>query len=176
MSPAKKLSATNWTSQVPIHFLPSKIYHGQRTSQPTVRYFVDKFPMFLGSDASSSLRVTFTYLQGSRGKPHGICAPSRGLPAAVSAGSPSSDFLYLARVDSHFEKAKELSTLWVAIPLGSDASADLLRYFQIRKAWDPQPVHISDRGGLDFPQPSQESDSARGALRASLIADGKSDE
>ena len=25
-------------------FLPSKIYHGQTTSQPTVRYFVDKFP------------------------------------------------------------------------------------------------------------------------------------
>ena len=33
--------------KVPNHFLPSKIYHGQKTSQPTVRYFVDKFPMFL---------------------------------------------------------------------------------------------------------------------------------
>jgi hypothetical protein len=29
------------------HFLPSKIYFGQKTSQPTLRYFVDKFPMFL---------------------------------------------------------------------------------------------------------------------------------
>ena len=32
---------------VPNHFLPAKIYHGQQDSQPTVRYFVDKFPMFL---------------------------------------------------------------------------------------------------------------------------------
>ena len=39
--------------KVPTPFLPSKIYHRQRTSQPTVRYFVDKFPMFLASDASS---------------------------------------------------------------------------------------------------------------------------
>src|SRR6266436_4879008 len=50
--------------KVPNHFLPSKIYHGQRTSQPTVRYFVDKFPMFFASDPSSPV-VTFTYLQGS---------------------------------------------------------------------------------------------------------------
>src|SRR5438034_3644244 len=33
--------------KVPNHSLPSKIYHGRRTSQPTVRYFVDKFPMFV---------------------------------------------------------------------------------------------------------------------------------
>jgi hypothetical protein len=45
-------------------------------------------------------------------------------------------FLYLARVDSHFQKAKELFDSLVAIPLGSDVSADLLRYFYIRKAWD----------------------------------------
>jgi len=34
-------------------FPPSKIYHGQTTSQPTVRHFVNKFPMFLASDTSS---------------------------------------------------------------------------------------------------------------------------
>ena len=45
-------------------------------------------------------------------------------------------FLYLARVDFHFQKAKELFDSLVTIPLGSDVSADLLRYFQIRKAWD----------------------------------------
>src|SRR5271156_817880 len=51
--------------QVPNQFLPSKIYHGQKTSQPTVRYFVDEFPMFLGAHASSTV-VTFTYLQGQQ--------------------------------------------------------------------------------------------------------------
>ncbi|HEX7695807.1 MAG TPA: hypothetical protein VF394_00370, partial [Candidatus Acidoferrum sp.] len=42
---------------VPIHFLPAKIYYGQKTSQPTVRYFADKFPMFFGSGASCPLPV-----------------------------------------------------------------------------------------------------------------------
>src|SRR6267143_2030953 len=46
--------------KVPNQFLPSKIYHGQRTSQATVRYFVDKFPMFVAGDVSSPV-VTFTY-------------------------------------------------------------------------------------------------------------------
>jgi hypothetical protein len=120
--------------QVPIHFLPSKIYHGQRTSQPTVRYFVDKFPMILGSDASSHA-VTFTYLQGAEAS---LTEFVHHLEAYLPLFRQLSEFrfLYLARVDSHFEKAKELFDSLVAIPLGSDASADLLRYFQIRKAWD----------------------------------------
>ena len=120
--------------QVPIHFLPSKIYHGQRTSQPTVRYFVDRFPMFFGSDASSPA-VTFTYLQGTEAS---LTEFVHHLEAYLPLLRQLSEFrfLYLARVDSHFEKAKELFDSLVAIPLGSDASADLLRYFQIRKAWD----------------------------------------
>lgn len=53
--------------KIPTHFLPSKIYYGQKTSQPTVRYFVDKFSMLFSRDSSSSSPVvTFTYLQGPR--------------------------------------------------------------------------------------------------------------
>jgi hypothetical protein len=36
----------------------------------------------------------------------------------------------------HFGKTKELFNALVAIALGSDASAELLRYSQIPKAWD----------------------------------------
>jgi len=120
--------------KVPNHFLPSKIYHGQKTSQPTVRYFVDKFPMFFGTEASSTV-VTFTYLQGSEAS---LTEFVRHLETYLPLFRQLSTFrfLYLARVDSHFEKAKELFDSLVAIPLGSDVSADLLRYFQIRKAWD----------------------------------------
>ena len=119
---------------VPNHFLPSKIYHGQRTSQPTVRYFVDKFPMFLCDDASSMV-VTFTYLQGQGTN---LTEFVRHLEVYLPLFRQLTDFrfLYLARFDSHFEKAKELFDSMVAIPLGSDVSADLVRYFQIRKAWD----------------------------------------
>jgi hypothetical protein len=120
--------------RVPNQFLPSKIYHGQKTSQPTVRYFVDKFPMFVTSDASSPM-VTFTYL-------HGAEANLREFVHHLEAYLPlfrqlsTFRFLYLARADSHFENAAQLFNSLVTIPLGSDVSADLLRYFQIRKTWD----------------------------------------
>src|SRR5580658_6716259 len=122
--------------KVPNHSLPSKIYHGQRTSQPTVRYFVDKFPMFLANDASSpSPVVTFTYLQGLEAR---LTELVRHLEVYLPLFRQLSEFrfLYLARVDSHFENAKQLFNSLVSIPLGSDVSADLLRYFQIRKTWD----------------------------------------
>src|SRR6266478_3274557 len=120
--------------KVPNHFLPSKIYHGQKTSQPTVRYFVDKFPMFLGNGASSTV-VTFTYIHGSEANlTEFVHHLETYLPLFRQLSAFR--FLYLARVDSHFQKAKELFDSLVAIPLGSDVSADLLRYFQIRKAWD----------------------------------------
>jgi hypothetical protein len=120
--------------KVPNHFLPSKTYHGRKTSQPTVRYFVDKFPMFLGSDASSPA-VTFTYIHGSEAN---LTEFVHHLEAYLPLFRQLSAFrfLYLARVDSHFDKAKELFNSLVTIPLGSDVSAELLRYFQIRKTWD----------------------------------------
>jgi hypothetical protein len=122
--------------KVPIHFLPAKTYYGQKTSEPTVRYFVDKFPMFFGSDASfPSPVVTFTYLQGSEAS---LTEFAHHLRVYLPLFRQLSEFwfLYLARVNSHFEKAKEQFNSVVAIPLGSDVSAELCRYFQIRKAWD----------------------------------------
>ena len=122
--------------KVATHFLPSKIYYGPKTSQPTLRYFVDRFPMFFGTDASSSSPVvTFTYLQGSEVRPTEFV---HHLKVYLPLFRQLSEFrfVYVARVDVHFEKAKELFNSVVTIPLGSDASAELCRYFQIRKAWD----------------------------------------
>jgi hypothetical protein len=45
-------------------------------------------------------------------------------------------FVYLARWDAHFGKARELFHSLVTIPLQSNPADDLLRYFSIRKAWD----------------------------------------
>jgi hypothetical protein len=120
--------------KVPHPFFPSKIYHSQKTSQPTVRYFADKFPMFVASDVSSPV-VTFTYLPGQEVHHAGFV---RHLKAYLPLFRQLSEFrfLYLARSGSHFANAKELFDSLVTIPLGSDASADLVRYFQIRKAWD----------------------------------------
>jgi hypothetical protein len=129
----EKLSLFCNQLKIPNHFLPSKLYLGQRTSQPALRYFVDKFPMFQGDDASSV--VTFTYLQGLEAN---LARFAHHIEAYLPLFRQLTEFrfLYLARFDSHFEKAKELFNCLVTIPLGWDVSADLVRYFQIRRAWD----------------------------------------
>jgi hypothetical protein len=121
--------------KVPSHFLPAKTYQGSRDSQPTIRYFVDKLPMFPGDETPTSPVVTFTFLQGSEA---GMAEFVHHLKAYLPLFRQLSEFrfLYLARADSHFQAAKELFDSLVTIPLQSDASADIVRYFQIRKAWD----------------------------------------
>src|SRR5260221_10077217 len=90
--------------------------------------------MFVASDPPSPA-VTFTYVHGSEANLREFV---HHLEAYLPLFRQLSEFrvLYLARVDSHFEKAQELFNALVTVPLGSDASADLLRYFQIQKAWD----------------------------------------
>ena len=130
----EKVSFFSDRLKIPNHFLPLKVYYGRRGSQPTARYFVDKFPMFLNDDASSSV-VTFTYLQGAELSLAGFVRHIEDyLP--LFRQLCEFRFLYLARLDSHFEKAKEIFNSLVTIPLGSNASGDLIRYFQIRKAWE----------------------------------------
>ena|SRR6266566_116605 len=102
--------------KVPMHFLPSKIYCGQKTSQPTVRYFVAKFPMFFDGDStSSSTVVTFTYLQGPEAS---LTEFVHHLQAYLPLFRQLSEFrfIYLARLNSHFAKAKELFNSTAAIP------------------------------------------------------------
>ena len=142
--------------KVPNHFLPAKTYHGQRTSQPTVRYFVDKFPMCLGSEAPpASPVVTFTYIQGAEAS---LTDFVHHLEAYLPLFRQLSEFrfLYLARTDSHFEKAKELFDSLVTIPLQSDAAKDILRYFQIRKAWDLKQYATLTEGDLIFRNDAKE--------------------
>ena len=51
----------------------------------------------------------------------------------------------MSRTDSHFAKATEIFDSLVKIPLESDIAGDLLRYFQVRKAWDEkQYADLSD--------------------------------
>lgn len=119
---------------IPAHYFPSKTYHGQPNSQPTVRCFVDRFPMYL--DASSAPPVvTFSYIQPAEVN---LTEFVRHLAVYLPLFRELAEFrfLYLARTDSHFEKAREQFDSLVTIPLGSDPSDDLLRYFTVRKTWD----------------------------------------
>jgi len=136
------------------HF-PSKTYLGRRTVQPTVRYFVDRFPMFLEEPQSPARIVTFSFIQGSE-------ASLSAFVHHLQAYSPlfrelrEFRFLYLSRIDAHFAKARELFHALVTVPLESNPADDLLRYFAIRKAWDLHQYGLLTEADLVFRNVSKE--------------------
>jgi hypothetical protein len=121
--------------KVEARHLPSKTYVSHRTVQPTVRYFVDRFPMFFEDHESAFRVVTFSFIQGSEAN---LSAFVHHLQCYSSLFRELHEFrfLYLARVDAHFAKARELFHALVTVSLESNPADDLLRYFAIRKAWD----------------------------------------
>jgi len=133
---------------VSAHHLPSKSYAGRYTPRPTIRYFVDRTPMFF-LPAPARQVVTFTYLQGPEANLAGF---AHHLQTYLPLFRELSEFrfVFLARTDSYFEKASELFRDLVTIPLESNPADDLLRYFQIRKAWDLAEYASVTEGDLIF--------------------------
>jgi hypothetical protein len=133
---------------IPSHHFPSKTYHGKPDSQPTVRYFVDRFPMYVDSSSASPV-VTLSYIEPAEAN---LTEFVRHLEAYLPLFRELSEFrfLYVARTDSHFEKARELFDSIVTIPLGSNPAEDLLRYFAVRKSWDQREYNLITEADLIF--------------------------
>lgn len=133
---------------VAAHHLPSKSYAGRYTPRPTVRYFVDRTPLFFLSAPAPQV-LTFTYIQGPE-------ANLTGFTHHLQTYLPlfrelfQFRFLFVARSDTHFAKAAELFRDLVTIPLESNPAADLLRYFRIRKTWDMAQYASVSEGDLIF--------------------------
>src|SRR5260370_895456 len=131
-----KVSFFGETMGVSRDCLPAKVYHGRPASPPTVRYFVDKYPLFLAPPlATTPPVVTFSYVDS------GSQTPSSFLTHLASYERLFRDlanfrFLYIAATDSYFLLAEETFRSLVKRPLESDTSAEILRYFRIRQRWD----------------------------------------
>jgi hypothetical protein len=135
--------------QLPKQHLPSKTYSGRHTVTPTVRYFVDRYPMFIRAPSSASRIVTLTYIQGAEANLTGFVHHLH-MYLPLFRGLSEFRFLFLARTDAQFAKASELFRDLVTIPLESNPAEDLLRYFAIRKAWDLAKYTSLTEGDLIF--------------------------
>jgi hypothetical protein len=135
--------------QLPKQHLPCKTYSGRHTAVPTVRYFVDRYPMFFPAPSSGSQIVTLTYIQDAAANLAGFV---HHLQMYLPLFRELSEFrfLFLARSDAHFVKASELFHDLVTIPLGSNPAEDLLRYFAIRKGWELAQYTSLTEGDLIF--------------------------
>jgi hypothetical protein len=130
--------------------LPAKVYEGSSPTQPTIRYFVDKFPLFLASPVSGAPPVvTLSYVgSGFETPSHFVShlAAYRGLFQQLKAFR----FLYISPKQAYFHKAEEVFRSMVKRPLESDVSSEILRYFQIRKKWDNHEYVIPVTADLEF--------------------------
>jgi hypothetical protein len=134
------------TLNIQKHLLPSSLYLSSKNRVPTIRYFVDKFPMFV---VPPSPVVTFTYAhEGTQRFTDFVRHLKRYLPLFRQL----SEFrlVYASRADWQFEKATEIFHSFVKIPLESDIADDLLRYFRVRKAWDEKKYREVTEADLIF--------------------------
>jgi hypothetical protein len=113
-------------------YLPARLYLFQNTSRASVRYFIDKFPMFLRPPSSV---VTFTYVHETT---PGFSDFVQHLENYLPLFRQLSEFamLYVSRTAFHFARATEIFDSLVKIPLESDIAEDLLRYFRVRRMWE----------------------------------------
>jgi hypothetical protein len=121
---------------VPKDALPTKVYEGGPGSQPALRYFVDKFPLFLSSPFSGAPPVvTLSYVDsGLETSSHFVS--HLGAYQGLFRQLKSFRFLHIATKDAYFQKAEERFRSLVKRPLESDVSAEILRYCQIRTKWE----------------------------------------
>ena len=117
------------------HHFPSRIYLGHPLSSPTMRYFVDKFPMFVPACDSASRAVTFTYIHEGLSTMEDF---THHIKEYLPLFRQLSEFrlLYASRTDACFHKASEIFHSFVKIPLEEDSAEQLLRYFRVQRAWD----------------------------------------
>jgi hypothetical protein len=121
---------------LPKHSLPAKIYQGAADAKPTLRYFVDKFPLFLAPPfPGASPVVTLTYVDSGFETPSHFAAHLAAYQG-LFRHLPTFRFLYIAAKDAYFRKAEERFRSCVERPLQSDITTDLLRYFEVRAKWE----------------------------------------
>ncbi len=131
-------------------YLPIKVYEGGPGSQPTARYFVDKFPLFFSSPSPSAPPViTFSYVDLGQANLTGFVAHLAAYQALFRQ-LPQFRFLHISRTPAHFKKATEHFTSVVKIPLESDVSAEVLRYFKVRSVWDTKEFRTLTNNDLLF--------------------------
>ncbi len=135
---------------VPKHSLPAKVYEGGPDSKPTLRYFVDKFPLFLSSPFSGAPPVvTLSYVDsGFETSSHFVA--HLGAYQGLFRQLKSFRFLYIAAKDAYFQKAEERFRSLVKRPLESDVSGEILRYFQVRGKWERHEYVVPVTEDLEF--------------------------
>jgi hypothetical protein len=138
------------TLAVPKEVLPARVYEGGPGSHPTVRYFVDRFPLFLAAPISGAAPVvTFSFVNsgtGSLGSFVTHLAAYQGLFRYLKTFR----LLYIAPKATEFCRAEDRFRASVKQPLESDVSGEILRYFDIRRKWEKHEYVVPVTADFEF--------------------------
>jgi hypothetical protein len=135
---------------IPKEALPAKVYEGGLDGKPTLRYFVDKFPMFLVSPFSGAPPVvTLSYVDSGFATSSHFVAHLAAYNALFRELT-TFRFLYIAAKEAYFQKAEERFRSLVKRPLESDISGEILRYFHIRTKWERHEYVVPITKDLEF--------------------------
>jgi hypothetical protein len=138
------------TLGVPKDVLPAKVYQGGPNSRPTVRYFVDKFPLsFDCRIAGFPPVVSFSYVDSGSASIASLgvhLAAYQVLFRHLSAFR----FVYVAPRAASFGRVEKRFRSLVKEPLESDVSGEILRYFAVRCKWERHEYVVPHTEDLEF--------------------------
>ena len=112
--------------------LPVKLYRARRSADVTPRYFVDRFPMFLVAQTG---RLTFTFIDPGAVTTNGFSTHLRTYLPLLRA-LPAFDFIFVSPTPRLFRTAESEFQRIVSGRSSSHNTPNLLRYFELRRAWD----------------------------------------
>lgn len=121
---------------IPKDLLPVKRYEAASGAPPTLRYFVDKFPLFLDRSAGlPSPVVSLSYVDPGQASLAGFAHHLQNYARLFSCLGDFT-FLYIADSAANFRKAGECFGSLVAGRAGKDLVQEVTAYFERRRAWE----------------------------------------
>jgi hypothetical protein len=136
--------------------LPTKLYHGSKSTETTARYFVEKYPVFVGAapDRGGLPAVSFCFVD------EGMVSLSRFetfLAQYVSLFASLSEFqlIYVAASVAHFAGARRMFERFASHGTdglnGAGSHGELrcvLEYFKARRLYETKQFALFDRASL----------------------------
>jgi hypothetical protein len=115
--------------------MPARIYSSKVSANHTVRYFVDRFPLFVKDRSVASPVVVFTYIDAASATLQGFLTHLEAYGGLLRS-VPQFEFIYVAPTDRFFQAAESEFARIVLGQAKIPSNDDLIRYFQLRKRWE----------------------------------------
>ena len=121
---------------IPKDVLPVKRYEAASGASTTLRYFVDKFPLFLDRSVEfDSPVVSLSYVDPGQASLAGFAHHLQNYARLFSSLGDFA-FVYIADSSANPEKARECFKSLVSGRVGKDLVREISLYFERRRAWE----------------------------------------